>query len=88
MPVSTRSVDATITNLLEGVVAYDALPPPQPKTLITTPSPSRTPSLKSSDLRPRKYYSPAMEAMRRQLSLDERKKQLLENARKYEPQWV
>lgn len=84
MAVRTQSVDVTITNLLEGVIAYDALPPPQPKTHTSTPL-SHTHSLKSSDLRPRKYYSPAMETMQRQLSLDERKKQLLENARRYEP---
>ena len=83
-------MDATITNLLEGVVAYDPLPPPQmpsqaPATSTHAPSHSQPSSrtLTTSDLRPRKYYSPAMEAMRRQLSFEERKKQLLENARRY-----
>lgn len=85
MAVRTQSVDVTITNLLEGVIAYDAIPPPQPKTHTPSPFPSLTHSLKSCDLRPRKYYSPAMEAMQRQLSLDERKKLLLESARRYEP---
>ena len=83
-------MDATITNLLEGVVAYDPLPPPRmpsqaPAVSTHAPSHSQPSSrtLTTSDLRPRKYYSPAMEAMRRQLSFEERKKQLLENARRY-----
>jgi ancient ubiquitous protein 1 len=83
----TMSVDATITNILEGIVAYDALPPEPPKSQTTptaTPSvlSSSSPPLKSGDLRPRKYYSAAMEAMHRQLSLNERKQQLLEKARR------
>ena len=81
-------MDATITNILEGIVAYDALPPEPPKSQTTptaTPSvlSSSSPPLKSGDLRPRKYYSAAMEAMHRQLSLNERKQQLLEKARRY-----
>ena len=80
------SVDATITNILEGVVAYDAIPEPPKPQIAPTPAPSvlsSSPPLKSSDLRPRKYYSAAMEAMHRQLSLNERKQQLLEKARRY-----
>ena len=84
LAVRTQSVDVTITNLLEGVVAYDALPPPQTQKSQTSPhTPSSVPSLKSTDLRPHMCYSPAMETVARQLSLEERKKQLLDNARRY-----
>ena len=82
-------MDATIANFLEGVVTYDPIPSPPAK---PAPKPlpppsyitSTPPTFKSSSLRPRKYYSPAMEAMHRQLSLEERKRELVQKAR----QWV
>jgi ancient ubiquitous protein 1 len=83
----TQSVDATITNFLEGVVTYDPIPSPPAK---SAPKPlpppsyatSTPPTFKSSALRPRKYYSPAMEAMHRQLSLEEKKIELVQKARR------
>ena len=74
-------MDATITNLLEGLVPYDPLPPPKP---VAKPPPAvpKSSPISSMELKPRRFSSPAMEAMRRQLSLQERKKNLLENARR------
>lgn len=80
-PVKTHSVDATITNLLEGLVPYDPLPPSQPAAK-PLPTVTKSPPISSVDLKPRRFSSPAMDAMRRQLSLQERKKSLLENARR------
>lgn len=85
----TQNVDATITNFLEGVVAFDPVLPPTPPAPASQPPHSHpslvsssAPRLKTSNLRPQKHYSPAMQAMYRQLSLEERKAQLIQNARK------
>ena len=82
-PAKSGSVDATITNLLEGLVPYDSLPPPPPPQPTSTCPPAPAPPASSVKLKSRLYTSPAMDAMRRQLSFDERKRAMLENARRF-----
>ena len=70
--VKTNDVDATITNLLEGRVKYT---PSSPSTTAAGASKSTA----ASQLFKRKVPSSSTQ---RQLSLEERKKELLQNARR------
>jgi hypothetical protein len=67
--VSTNSVDATITNLLEGRVKYNV-----PATSSSSGGTS------ASQVFRRKVAAPSLS--QRQLSLEERKRDLLQNARR------
>lgn len=71
--VSTNSVDITITNILEGHLKY---------TPISTPAgggPSKVKTTPASQVFRKKGNSPSVQ---RHLSLEERKREMLNNARR------
>ena len=75
--VKTRNVDITITNLLEGHVKYDPIP-----TLQEVTAASSRPNRSGGGGRGSVTVSRSFSSAQRQHSLEERKRNLLEQARR------
>lgn len=79
--MSTNSVDATITNLLEGRVKYSPLSPSASSSVVSGSSSSVRGTTASQVFR-RKVAASSSSPSQRQLSLEERKRELLQSARR------